>query len=173
MGIAPDDRVANAFDFSIWIPGMLGHYGLMAAGNFCLAFGKVDPVEVYRRLGQYNFNVVLGEPTWLIRLTELAEKDGGGRLKLLVGGAEEMPADAVPWMHKVWNGATVKMCYGTVEQGSSIAFQPCPNHDGYHLDTLRLPPGNHRARRRRVRRTGVHDAAPSRRCRSSATARGT
>ncbi len=140
MGVAPGDRVANAFDFSIWIPGLLCHYGLMAAGNFCLAFGKIDPVEVYRRLKQYNFNVVIGEPTWLIRLTEMAERDGGGTLKLLIGGAEEMPAAAIPWMKKVWNGATVKMCYGSVEQGSAIAFQPCEFHDGYHLDHIDFLP---------------------------------
>lgn len=136
MGVDPADRVANAFDFSIWIPGMLGHYGLMASGNFCLAFGKVDPVEVYRRLDQYKFNVVMGEPTWLIRLTELAERDGGGKLKVLLGGAEEMPAEAIPWMKKVWGGAQLRMCYGSVEQGSAMAFQPCTMHDGYHLDDV-------------------------------------
>jgi phenylacetate-CoA ligase len=140
MGVAPEDRVANAFDFSIWIPGLLAHHGLMASGNFCLAFGKCDPVEVYRRLKQYNFNVVLGEPTWLIRLTELAERDGGGNLKMMIGGAEEMPVEAVDWIKKVWNGAIVKMCYGSVEQGSTIAFQPCSNHDGYHLDVVDFLP---------------------------------
>jgi phenylacetate-CoA ligase len=140
MGIIPADRVANAFDFSIWIPGLLAHYALMHSGNFCLAFGKVDPVEVWRRMKQYEFNVVMGEPTWLIRLTELAERDGGGKLKLMVGGAEEMPAAAVEWIRKVWNGAEVKMCYGTVEQGTSLGFQPCPRHDGYHLDTFDFLP---------------------------------
>jgi phenylacetate-CoA ligase len=140
MGVAPEDRIANAFDFCMWIPGLLAHYGIMASGNFCMAFGKVDPVEVYRRLKQYNFNVVMGEPTWLIRLTELAERDGGGNLKLMIGGAEEMPADAIPWMRKVWNGVSVKMAYGSVEQGSALAFQPCPNHDGYHLDNVNFLP---------------------------------
>jgi hypothetical protein len=56
----------------------------------------VDPGEVYRRLKQENFNVVIGEPTWLIRLTELAEKNGAVPLKLILGGAEEMPAAAIP-----------------------------------------------------------------------------
>lgn len=136
MGIAPGDRVANAFDFSIWIPGVLCHYGLMAAGNFTLAFGKVDPLEVYRRIGQYQFNVIMGEPTWLIRLTELAEKHGSFKLKMLMGAAEEMPAAAIPWMQRVWQGAKVKMCYGSVEQGSAIGFQPCDFLDGYHLDDM-------------------------------------
>lgn len=140
MGLTPDDRVANAFDFSIWIPGLITHYGLMAAGNFCMAFGKVDPVEVYRRLSRHAFNVVLGEPTWLIRLTELNERDGRPhRLKLLIGGAEEMPAAAVPWMKQVWGDpsapADVRMCYGSVEQGSGIGFQPCHEAGGYHLNT--------------------------------------
>lgn len=141
MGIGPDDRVANGFDFSIWIPGMITHYGLMEAGNFCLAFGKVDPVEVYRRMDLHKFTVVMGEPTWLIRLTELAERDGSRhKLKVLMGGAEEMPANAIPWMRKVWNGADVKMCYGSVEQGSGIGFQPCEQSGGYHLNTLDFCP---------------------------------
>ena len=141
MGITPEDRVANAFDFSIWIPGLMTHYGLMASNCFCLAFGKVDPLEVYRRLQLHQFTVVLGEPTWLIRLTEIAEKDGCKHpLKLLIGGAEEMPAGAIPWMNRVWHGAKVKMCYGSVEQGHAIGFQPCDESGGYHLDTLDFLP---------------------------------
>ena len=140
MGVNATDRVANGFDFSIWIPGWIWHYGLMAHGCFHLAFGKVDPVEVYRRLDTHNFNVVAGEPTWLIRLTELAEKDGGRPLKLLIGGAEEMPAAAIDWMKKVWRGADVRMCYGSVEQGSGIGFQPCHQAGGYHIDTVDFLP---------------------------------
>jgi phenylacetate-CoA ligase len=134
MGLTEHDRVANAFDFNIWIPGLICHYGLMEAGIFSQAFGKVDPVEVYRRLKTNRFTAVIGEPTWLIRLTQLAEQDGGGHLRFLIGGAEEMPADAIPWMRKVWNGAVVKMNYASVEMATAIAFQPCDNHDGYHLN---------------------------------------
>lgn len=134
MGISSEDRVANGFDFSMWIPGMLAHYALMRSGNFCMAFGKVDPREVYRRLRQYGFTVVLGEPTWLIRLTEIAEKEGAMPLKLLVGGAEEMPPDAVPWMKEVWQGAQVRMGYGSVELGGSLGYQRCDKFEGYHVD---------------------------------------
>ncbi len=140
MGITPGDRVANAFDFSIWIPGLLCHYGLMANGNFCQAFGKVDPVEVYRRLAQQRINVVMGEPTWLIRLTEIAEREGPLPLKVLMGGAEEMPADAIPWMERVWSPAKLKMCYASVEMATSIGFQPCPSQNGYHLDVFDFLP---------------------------------
>lgn len=141
MGIGVDDRVANAFDFSIWIPGMIIHNGLMANGCFCLDFGKCDPLEVYRRIELHKFTVIIGEPTWLIRLTEIAEKDGCKYpLKMLVGGAEEMPVAAIDWMKKVWHGADVRMCYGSVEQGNGIGFQPCHQAGGYHLDTLDFLP---------------------------------
>jgi phenylacetate-CoA ligase len=134
MGLDRSDRVANAFDFSIWIPGMICHYGLMAAGIFSLAFGKVDPIEVYRRLSRYRFTAVFGEPTWLIKLTEIAEQNGHYPLKLLLGGAEEMPPDAIAWMQRVWAPAKVKMSYGSVELGGGLGFQPCEHRDGYHLD---------------------------------------
>ncbi len=136
LGVGPNDRAANAFDFSMWIPGILFYEGLKHAGIFCQSFGKVDPLEVYRRLKQYRINVVFGEPTWLIRLTELAEQHGAAPLKLLVGGAEAMPAAAIPWMREVWGGAQVKMCYGAVEMGGAIGLQPCEQHDGYHLDDV-------------------------------------
>jgi phenylacetate-CoA ligase len=55
---------------------------------------------------------------------------------MMIGGAEEMPAKAVEWIKRVWNGCTVKMCYGTVEQGLSMGFQPCDHHDGYHIDAV-------------------------------------
>ncbi len=134
MGLRSTDRVANAFDFSMWIPGMLVHNALMRTKCFCMAFGKVDPMEVYRRLKQYEFNVIMGEPTWLIRLTELAEEHGSVPLKLLIGGAEEMPRDAIGWMNRVWHGAKVRMCYGSVELGGGMGYQPCDQPDVYHLD---------------------------------------
>ncbi len=140
MGLTSADRIANAFDFSIWIPGIITHYGLMAMGCFCQAFGKVDPIEVYRRLESYRFTVIFGEPTWLIRLTELAEKHGTYPIKFLIGGAEEMPRAAVKWMEHVWQGAKLKMCYGSVEQGSALGFQPCEQADGYHLDNFDFLP---------------------------------
>jgi phenylacetate-CoA ligase len=135
MGVTRQDRVANAFDFSIWCPGMICHYGLTAGGIFSQAVGKCDPIEVWRRMEQYKFTVIFGEPTWLIRLTEIAEREGGGKLKMMVGGAEEIPVAAREWMSKVWNGAYVKMAYAAVENGSGLGFQPCDQHDGYHLDT--------------------------------------
>lgn len=133
-GIDKSCRCVNAFDFNIWIPGMIMQKGLERSGNFCMAAGKVDPMEVYKRIPIYNFNVVMGEPTWLIKLTEIAEKSGSYPMKFLVTGAENMPEAARPWMEKVWQGAKVLMTYASVESGGGIGAEIYPECGGYHID---------------------------------------
>jgi len=133
-GVEPDDRIVNGFDFCIWIPGMIAHKAMESSGLLSMAAGKVDPMEVYKRIPVYNFNIVLGEPTWLIKLTEIAEKNGAYPLKLIIGGAEEMPDAARPWMKKVWQGAEVRMVYASVESGGILAFEPFNVCGSYHVD---------------------------------------
>lgn len=133
-GVTTDDRLVNAFDFCIWIPGMVTHKAIEKSGILGLSAGKVEPMEVYKRIPTYGFNVVLGEPTWLIKLTEIAEKNGSYPLKMIIGGAEEMPEAARPWMKKVWQGADVRMVYASVESGGIIAFEPFDVCGTYHID---------------------------------------
>ena len=133
-GIEPEDRVVNAFDFNIWIPGHLTQRGLEKSRLFTLAAGKSDPMEVYKRIPVYNINVVFGEPTWLIKLTEIAEEKGAYPLKLIIGGAEAMPEAARAWMEKVWQGAKVKMVYASVECGGVLGFEVGPECNGYHVN---------------------------------------
>ncbi len=134
LGLSPEDRIVNAFDFCVWIPGMVTHKGIERAKIFCMAAGKIEPMEVYKRIPIYKFNVVMGEPTWLIKLTELAEKHGSHPLKMIIGGAEAMPEAARPWMEKVWQGAKVRMAYGTVESGGTLAFELDPVCKAYHVN---------------------------------------
>ncbi len=134
IGLSPEDRIVNAFDFCIWIPGMVTQKGLEQSRIFSVAAGKVDPAEVYRRLSTYGINVVMGEPTWLIKLTEIAEQEGGFPLKMLIGGAEAMPQAARSWMTRVWKGAKVRMMYGTVESSGAMAFENDEVCDGYHIN---------------------------------------
>ena len=133
-GLGPEDRIVNAFEFSIWIPGMITQKGIEKSGIFGLAAGKIDPMEVYKRIPQYNINVVIGEPTWLIKLTEIAEKHGSYPLKLIIGGAEEMPDAARPWIEKVWQGAKVRMVYASVESGGVVGCELTGECGGYHID---------------------------------------
>ena len=133
-GLTKDDRLVNALDFNIWIPGMITHKCLEKSGLFGIDAGKIDPMEVYKRIPIYKFNVIMGEPTWLIKLTEIAEEKGSYPLKLIVGGAEDMPPAARPWMEKVWQGAQVRMVYASVESAGIMAFEPSSECDGYHID---------------------------------------
>jgi phenylacetate-CoA ligase len=114
---------------------MVGLKTMEWSGLLGMAAGKVDPMEVYKRIPVYNFNIVMGEPTWLIKLTEIAEKDGAYPVKYFIGGAEQMPDAARPWIEKVWPGSKVRMVYASVESGGTIAFEP---FDGcattYHID---------------------------------------
>ncbi len=134
LGLREDDRIVNAFDFCIWIPGMITHKGIEKAKIFGMAAGKIDPIEVYKRIPIYKFNVVMGEPTWLIKLTELAEKHGSYPLKMILGGAEAMPEAARPWMEEVWQGAKIRMAYGTVESGGTLGFELDPVCKAYHIN---------------------------------------
>lgn len=133
-GVKDGDRLVNALDFCIWIPGMITQKCLEKSGLFGMAAGKIDPMEVYKRIPTYGFNVIMGEPTWLIKLTELAEKHGSYPLKFIIGGAEAMPDAARPWMEKVWQGAQVRMVYASVESAGIIAFEPFGGCEGYHID---------------------------------------
>ncbi len=133
-GIAKTDRLVNAFDFNIWIPGMITQKTLEQSGMFGMAAGKVDPMEVYSRIPIYKFNIVMGEPTWLIKLTELAEKHGSYPLKFIIGGAERMPDAARSWMSKVWQGAQIRMVYASVESTGTIAYEAFNECEGYHID---------------------------------------
>lgn len=131
---AKSDRVANAFDFSLWIPGLINQLALLDYGVFNMAFGKVDPIELYNRMEYYKFNVILGEPTWLIRLTEIAEKKGSFPVKFFIGGAEEMPASAYKWISSIWQGAKVRMVYASVESGGVLGYQASDICKAYHVD---------------------------------------
>ncbi len=133
-GIKQDDRIINAFDFSIWIPGTITQKGLEKGHFFSMAAGKVDPLEVYKRIPIYNFDVVIGEPTWLIKLTEMAEKEGSYPLKFIIAGAEEMPDSARPWIEKTWQGAKIRMVYASVESGGVIGCEFSQECGGYHID---------------------------------------
>ncbi|MBU1895119.1 MAG: AMP-binding protein [Candidatus Omnitrophica bacterium] len=133
-GVTKKDNIINALDFCIWIPGIVTQKGLEQSKLFGITAGKIDPMEVYKRIERYKITVVIGEPTWLIKLTEIAETHGSLPLKLLIGGAEAMPENARGWMKDVWQGADVRMVYGTVESAGIIAFEPHDECGAYHID---------------------------------------
>jgi len=112
-----------AFDFLAYgYRGIVTQRGIDAGKFFGLA-RKDRSMEVYSRIPTYNFNIIMGEPTWLIKLTEIAEKHGSYPLKFLIGRRRrDAPGQQPgPWMEKVWQGREgPDEIYGTVES-SGIA----------------------------------------------------
>jgi phenylacetate-CoA ligase len=93
----------------------------------------VDPLEAYRRLAEYRFNVLVSDPFWLVRLTEIARERGRpGALKLLVGGGEGITPRTRAELEAFW-GAPLCMTYASTEAATILGFE-CTHRSGYHLN---------------------------------------
>jgi len=136
-GVRSEDRILNAYDFSFWFPGYFLARVLPYTGAFSITVGKIEPVEVYRRMEGYRFTVMLGEPTWMVQLTELAEAKGRAYpLKLIVGSGEMLTERARAWIEKTWQ-ATFLMAYASVDAGTAIGLE-CHEKQGYHINDAEL-----------------------------------
>ena len=132
-----EDRILNAYDFSFWFPGYFLARVLPYTGAFSVTVGKIEPLEVYRRMESYGFTVMLDEPTWMVQLTELAEAQGRAYpLKLIIGSGEMLTERARTWIEKTWQ-ATFLMAYASVDAGTAIGVE-CHERKGYHVNDAEL-----------------------------------
>jgi phenylacetate-CoA ligase len=93
----------------------------------------VDPVEAYRRMREYGFNVLVSDPFWLARLTEVARDEGRpGPLTLLIGGGEGITARTRAELERFW-GAPLCMTYASTEAATILGFE-CGQRNGYHVN---------------------------------------
>ncbi|MFQ5683288.1 MAG: phenylacetate--CoA ligase family protein [Candidatus Binatia bacterium] len=137
LGISWEDRILNTFDFSFWFPGCFIQRVLPYTGCFSITVGKIDPIEVYRRMGDYHFTVLFGEPTWMVQLTELAQEKGKAYpLRLVVGSGEMLTERARSWVENTW-GTSFLMAYASVDAGTFMGIE-CEKKQGYHLNQLEL-----------------------------------
>jgi len=136
-GARQEDRILNAYDFSFWFPGYFMARVLPYTGAFSVTVGKIEPLEVYRRMADYHFTIMLGEPTWMVQLTELAQEKGQAYpLKLIIGSGEMLTERARSWIEKTWE-ATFLMVYASVDAGTSIGLE-CHEKQGYHINDTEL-----------------------------------
>jgi len=136
-GVRQEDRILNAYDFSFWFPGYFMTRALPYTGAFSVTVGKIEPIEVYRRMEAYRFTVILGEPTWMVQLTELAEAQGRAYpLKLIIGSGEMLTERARGWIENTWQ-ATFLMAYASVDAGTAIGVE-CEVRQGYHVNDAEL-----------------------------------
>ncbi|MBI2524596.1 MAG: phenylacetate--CoA ligase family protein [Candidatus Rokubacteria bacterium] len=132
-GLGGGDRLLCTLDLAWGLGALLVERGVRHTRLFAMVPGRVDPMEAYRRIAEYRFNVVVSDPFWLGRLTEIAEAHGRpGPMKLLVGGGEGITAKTRAALERFW-GAPVLMTYASTEAATILGFE-CLEREGYHLN---------------------------------------
>ena len=132
VGIRPEDRVASAFDYSFWVSGPVLQASCEALGCFHVEAGRIPPLEFYERLKDYGVTVIVGDPSWLLGLSEVAEKKGRWPLKLIIGGGENMTESMRRYIEGVWK-ADCLLSYGQTEAFGAIGMES-RDKAGYHLN---------------------------------------
>jgi phenylacetate-CoA ligase len=131
-GVRPEDRVVCTFDAGYWISSWVTYFACRELGVFCSAVGKPAPRETYSRLGLYRYNVIVADPTWLVSLSEIAEKEGVHPVKLILAAGDRMTGAYRKYIQDVWK-APVILGYGSTEMGGGCGME-CRERQGYHLD---------------------------------------
>jgi phenylacetate-CoA ligase len=134
LGLRRTDRVASAFDCSFWISPWALRAGIQHVGCFLVEAGKIDPLEFYERAGAYRPTVIFGEPSWIVRLSEIARSRGAWPLKFLFAGGENITEEARDAVERAWS-APVYLSYGQTESFGTLGSE-CRMKHGYHRNDL-------------------------------------
>jgi phenylacetate-CoA ligase len=134
LGLRPDDRVVSAFDCSFWVSPYVLRSGLDLLGCFHVEAGKIDASEFYDRAKQYHPTVIFGEPSWVVRLSEVAKVRGPWPLKFLFAGGENISESARLAVEETWR-APLYLNYGQTESFGALGAE-CRIKDGYHRNDL-------------------------------------
>ena len=133
-GISAQDRIVSTFDYGFCLDGQIIQRTLPHWKAFAVCAGRADPREVYRRMADYRFNIVMSGTPWLARFTEVAEAEGRRYpLKLLVGGGGGGITHRTRAKIETFWEAPLCMTYGSTEAGTLLGFE-CLRRDGYHLN---------------------------------------
>src|SRR3989449_7786139 len=132
-GLGRGDRILSTLGHDWGLGSLLVERLVRSLPVFAMVVGRVDPREAYRRLAEYRFNVVVSDPFWLARLTEIGRARGRpGPLKLLVGGGEGITPRTRAELETVW-GALLCMTYASTEAATILGFE-CTHRSGYHVN---------------------------------------
>src|SRR6266853_4066407 len=102
LDLRPDDRVVSAFDCSFWVSPYVLRSWLDLLGCFHVEAGKIDPDEFYDRARPYRPTVIFGEPSWVVRLSEIARDRGPWPVKFLFAGGENISESARRDVEDAW-----------------------------------------------------------------------
>jgi phenylacetate-CoA ligase len=132
-GLGRGDRILSTLGHDWSLGSLLVERLVRSLPVFAMVVGRVDPREAYRRLAEYRFNVIVSDPFWLARLTEIARDKGRpGPLKLLVGGGEGITPRTRAELEGFW-GALLCMTYASTEAATILGFE-CTHRSGYHVN---------------------------------------
>ena len=134
LGMRREDRVLSAYDCSFWVSPAVLRMGLQYLKCFHVEAGKIAPPEFYERARDYRPNVIFGEPSWIVRLSELARERGTWPAKLLFGGGENISEESRSAVEQIW-GAPLYLSYGQTESFGTLGVE-CARKDGYHRNDL-------------------------------------
>lgn len=132
LGLRKEDRIASAFDYSFWVSGPVLQASCAVLGCFHVEAGRLDPNEFYDRLRDYGITVIVGDPSWIVRLSEVAEKRGPWPLKLLLGGGENLTEEARKYCESVWK-ADYLLSYGQTEAFGALGIESRRKR-GFHVN---------------------------------------
>src|SRR6266571_1224916 len=134
LGIRPDDRIFSAYDSSFWVSPVVLKMAVQFLKCFHAEAGKIPPAEFYERARAYRPNIIFGEPSWLMRLSEIAGHRSTWPIKLLFAGGENMTEEARNFVETTWE-APLYLSYGQTESFGTLAGE-CERKDGYHRNDL-------------------------------------
>jgi phenylacetate-CoA ligase len=134
LGLRPSDRVMSAFDCSFWVSPVVVRSAFQYINCFHVEAGKIEPLEFYERALAYRPNVIFGEPSWIVRLSEIANERGTWPIKFLFAGGENITETARAAVERVWK-APLYLNYGQTEAFGAIGVE-CKQKEGYHRNDL-------------------------------------
>jgi phenylacetate-CoA ligase len=134
LGLRREDRVLSAFDCSFWVSPWVLRSGLELIDCFHVEAGKIDPAEFHARALAYRPTVIFGEPSWIVRLSEVAETRGRWPVKFLFAGGENIAEASRRLVEETW-GAPLYLNYGQTESFGALGAE-CRMKDGYHRNDL-------------------------------------
>jgi phenylacetate-CoA ligase len=134
LGIRPEDRIFSAYDSSFWVSPVVLKMAVQYLKSFHVEAGKIQPLEFYERARAYRPNIIFGEPSWLLRFSEIAQQRGAWPMKFLFGGGENMAEEGRGFVEGIWN-APLYLSYGQTESFGTLGAE-CERKDGYHRNDL-------------------------------------
>jgi len=136
LGVRKEDRMVSALDLSFWNAGPTLRVAAQTLGCLLIEASKIPPGEFYDRALDYRFNVMVVEPSWIVSLTEIAEKRGTWPVKLMLVGGENMSEKSRRHVEETWK-TTLFLTYGQTESFGSAGTE-CARQNGYHLQELKF-----------------------------------